>query len=406
MIYDGTAELPSNNYYYAMSCGTEVFVSGELVCEPGDPIRGNYLYNEDGSYGALISWGDAPVPAHFDWYYYDNGVNEDAIGTNGGQFYWGIMFPGGSYDGSQVVKVAVYDYMAMSGNVTIYNGGSTSPTTPVGQMDITLTGSGDFVEFEFDTPVNVNPANNLWVVVYNESGATFPAAVCENTGDPNGRWVSLDGSSWVDMYTEYGLANTFMLRAYIGEGAKGEVHEISIADQPCSGGILANAGVAKVSHRSELVAYNIYRSTDNVIYDLIATVPAVEGQSYYEYFDEAAAGTYYYQVTAVYDNGCESEPALNEANPTLDYVMVQVTGIDDNMNKVALYPNPTHGLVKIEAAGMRHITVVSVLGQVVYDTELSADEYELNMAQWNAGVYVVRIATENGVSTQRVTVVR
>ena len=111
-------------------------------------------------------------------------------------------------------------------------------------------------------------------------------------------------------------------------------------------------------------------------------------------------------MTAVYDNGCESEPAANAVNPALDYVMVMVTGIDDNMNKVALYPNPTSGLVKIEAQGMRHITVVSVLGQVVYDTELSADEYELNMAQWNAGVYMVRIATENGVSTQRVTVVR
>ena len=28
------------------------------------------------------------------WYYYDDGVNVDAIGlTNGGSFYWGVMFP-------------------------------------------------------------------------------------------------------------------------------------------------------------------------------------------------------------------------------------------------------------------------------------------------------------------------
>ena len=74
--------------------------------------------------------------------------------------------------------------------------------------------------------------------------------------------------------------------------------------------------------------------------------------------------------------------------------------------KVALYPNPTNGLVKIEAKGMSHITVVSVLGQVVFDTDIDADEYQINMAQWNAGVYMVRIATESGVSTQRVTVVR
>ena len=87
-------------------------------------------------------------------------------------------------------------------------------------------------------------------------------------------------------------------------------------------------------------------------------------------------------------------------------MIVEVTGIDDIDGKVALYPNPTNGLVKIEARGMRHITVVSTLGQVVYDTELRADEYELNMAQFSAGVYMVRIATESGVSTQRVTVVK
>ena len=118
------------------------------------------------------------------------------------------------------------------------------------------------------------------------------------------------------------------------------------------------------------------------------------------------AGTYYYQVTAVYANGCESAPAAAADDADNDYVVVTVTGIEDNMGKVALYPNPTNGLVKIEAQGMRHITVVTVLGQVVYDTDVTADEYELNMAQWNAGVYMVRIATENGVSTQRVTVVK
>ena len=55
---------------------------------------------------------------------------------------------------------------------------------------------------------------------------------------------------------------------------------------------------------------------------------------------------------------------------------------------------------------MNRITVVSVLGQVVYDAEVEGDSQIINMAQFNAGVYMVRIATENGVSTQRVTVVK
>ena len=52
------------------------------------------------------------------------------------------------------------------------------------------------------------------------------------------------------------------------------------------------------------------------------------------------------------------------------------------------------------------ITVVSVLGQVVYDTEVSADVCTLNMSQFNAGMYMVRVYTENGVTVKRVTVMQ
>jgi hypothetical protein len=218
--------------------------------------------------------------------------------------------------------------------------------------------------------------------------------------------VSLDGSTWEDL-ASYGLDNTFMVRAYIGSGAKGEVSVISVGDQPAGYGTLSNAGMAKATPvRAQIVSYNIYRSTEAAgPYDLIANVPAEAGQTYYEYFDEIAAGDYYYQVTAVYDNGCESDPAMAFGGND-DFVLVTVTSVGEDVNKIALYPNPTNGNVKIEAKDMTHVTVVSVLGQIVYDAEVSGDEYELNMGQYNAGVYVVRIATENGVSTQRVTVVK
>ncbi|MCR5038310.1 MAG: T9SS type A sorting domain-containing protein [Bacteroidales bacterium] len=55
---------------------------------------------------------------------------------------------------------------------------------------------------------------------------------------------------------------------------------------------------------------------------------------------------------------------------------------------------------------MQHITVVSVLGQVVYDADVDTDEVILNMAQYSAGMYTVRVMTENGVHVERVSVVR
>ena len=72
---------------------------------------------------------------------------------------------------------------------------------------------------------------------------------------------------------------------------------------------------------------------------------------------------------------------------------------------ISVYPNPTNGNVTIEAAGMNRITVVSALGQVVYDAAVNADTYQMNLGQFKAGIYMVRISTESGVSVKRVTVV-
>ena len=159
-------------------------------------------------------------------------------------------------------------------------------------------------------------------------------------------------------------------------------------------------------NRAEIDHFNVYRSTDNVNYSVVGTVAYNAAATYYEYIDTPEVGTYYYQVTAVYDNGCESEPTSAFDNPAQNYVQAEVTGMGENNDNVALYPNPTSGNVTIEANGMSRITVVSVLGQVVYDAEVNADNVTLNMSQFNAGMYMVRVYTEEGVTVKRVTVMQ
>ena len=157
--------------------------------------------------------------------------------------------------------------------------------------------------------------------------------------------------------------------------------------------------------RANVVKYNVYRSSDKVTYEMIGSVASVEGRTYYEYVDAPEAGHYFYQVRAEYSNGCESEPALRLNAHEYNYVEMEVTGVDEN-DGMAIFPNPTKGNVTIQAAGMQHITVVSVLGQVVYDADIDADEVILNMSQYTAGMYTVRVTTENGIRVERITVIR
>ncbi|MBP5572538.1 MAG: T9SS type A sorting domain-containing protein, partial [Bacteroidales bacterium] len=391
-----------------------------VTCEPGAPIHAEELHATD---QVKIWWGEAPQPPMEDWIYYDDGNYSDAIGTGGSTVYWAAMFPANSisgYAGTNLTKVAMYEDPTLNIDAIttyIYLGGNNTPGTLVSTQTFNPTGAEGFHEVTLNTPVGIDGTQNLWIV-FSEYG-TYPATGCANTGDANGRWISTDGVEWDDVAT-YGLDYTWMIRGFVTNQAKGGMVEnialapITPASVETSHMTLGRSGREQITpadlsfmNRSSIVNYNVYRSDDNDEYALVGTVPAVEGQTYYEYIDTpASAGTYYYMVKAEYSDGCESDGAPAFDNPDQDYVTANVDAIGENDGNVALYPNPTSGNVTIEAAGMSRITVVSVLGQVVFDTELNADNYTLNMAQFNAGMYMVRIYSENGVTVKRVTVMK
>ena len=153
-------------------------------------------------------------------YSYDhNEPYSTSIGTGYQGFCWGIMLPAGSYTGNVITKVAVHDYLRMAkGTLTIYNDGEVAPSgDPVGSMEVSFTGSDCFVTFEFAEPLTVDPVKNVWVVFKNESGESYTASACkcpEDLKDPNGRWVSTDGSDWMDLKS-VGFDLTFMIHAFI-----------------------------------------------------------------------------------------------------------------------------------------------------------------------------------------------
>ena len=141
----------------------------------------------------------------------------------------------------------------------------------------------------------------------------------------------------------------------------------------------------------DILGFNIYRNGE--------LLEALWPDNTYTY-EEASAGSTCYTVTAEYEFCGESDPS-NEV--CLDII----TGIDAiSLTNTRLYPNPATDNVTIEAANMNRITVINAVGQVVYDHEISAERTQLNIASYEAGIYMVRINTENGLVTKRMTIIR
>lgn len=204
--FSGTIQnlTPNTNYYYCLECNNGI-----------NSLRTNNKSFKTSTSGAINKW-----------FYYDDGVNDDAIGlTDGGSFSWGIMIPSSnlqSYGGCALTKVSMYVYEDEShtGTIKIYTGGSYSPQTLVHTQSYSASKEGEFQEFNLSKPISLDTSKNLWIVFNNNNGH-YVAAVSKNTGNANGRWIYLN-DEWQDI-EDAGIDNTWMLRGYVTNAYKEEI---------------------------------------------------------------------------------------------------------------------------------------------------------------------------------------
>ena len=381
LVYDG----PTDGTYYSMSCEQCTVAVFPAYCDPPVKLDGIRYYEDDEDHGALVSWGERPEPIN-QWLHFDNGEFKRSLGGDDEpRIFWAIRFEAedlAEYVGSALKKVKLYDVGAGTYQLWIYVGGDTAPRNLVRSQNMALTNAQAWHE-EIISPAYEIPENEpIWIVV-GQQGLSRPAAACQDMGNPNGRWVSLDGATWTDMHT-FNMHYTWMLRAFVTNQAGREM-------------ALGKDGYI-------LQQYNLYRSFDNTDYEQVASIPAIESQLYYEYRDNLADDDHedvYYRLTAFYlaDNGetCESDFATTLNNPDQNYVAIDLTSTEENLaSSIKLYPNPTNGLITIELESMQKVMVYNDLGQVLISKEVNGDALQLDLSGFEGGLYWVKVMTQKG----------
>lgn len=157
-----------------------------------------------------------------------------------------------------------------------------------------------------------------------------------------------------------------------------------------------------------LSAFFIYRKINDGEYERAKIV----GANKTEYKETKAlenGNWYYYRVVAFYqDIDCYSAPAkCTYGNEYYVKIYYSPEGVDETMTQsVEVYPNPAKDVLTVKAENLSSVVVYNSLGQKVFAQELDVNETTINMNDFEAGIYMVRIVANGNEVTRKISVVK
>jgi hypothetical protein len=387
-----------------------VLVGGNPELVPPTNLTAEIIDGND----VMLTW-DAPAEPG-DLLFYDNGINNDGIGTGGAaDFDVAIRFEPSQlapYNGYLLTTVDFFPREASCDySIRVWQG--VNGATLLVDQPVANPAIGEWNSITLDTPVEIDASQELWFGYRNNTQAGYPAGCDAGPAVSGfGDMIFFQGS-WASMNEAYGLNYNWNLQGHVGIPVQnvtiakpisiGEtnIHHTLSVETNFKTGNLENS---QNSNSRDFIGYNVYRNW-MLLAENVATT---------EFLDENVPdGTHHYYVTAVYDEG--------ESLPT-DYVEVVIEISDSPEDVITFstklsgnYPNPFNPSTNIKFAtsenGHVPIDIYNVKGQKVttlVDERMNAGEHSII---WNgkddsgrnvtSGVYLLSMKTKSYNATQK-----
>lgn len=219
----------------------------------------------------------------------------------------------------------------------------------------------------------------------------------------NGRsWDREDATSSWTAWNE-----AYLIRAVVQYG-DGSIAELSGSNVLNNLPKIETNGLSLISHQKDfvgevvepidnqilkllgLLGYNLYRNGTQINSNLILTTNTIDILQTW--------GNYDYSVTAVYDEG---ESAYSNTVSFSYYFGVDELEIID----VKIYPNPVHDKLFIHSDHeIKKVKLHTMDGQTIFTEEICQFEYQLDVSNLNAGLYIISIETGKGKAASKILV--
>jgi subtilisin-like proprotein convertase family protein len=81
-------------------------------------------------------------------------------------------------------------------------------------------------------------------------------------------------------------------------------------------------------------------------------------------------------------------------------VVTNVEKLEKN-NEISIYPNPTKGMVRIQATANATVEIINIAGKTIKTINTTTQNTEINLNQEPRGIYFVKVTTAKGVFTKK-----
>ncbi len=335
-----------------------------------------------------------------EWIQWDQGVNNgSAVGlTNGGTFscasHW-LPDELTAYNGWTIEKISFFPSGDPDATFTIKVWVGAAGTTEVLSQDVTSFTIDQFNEVELTTPITINASQDLWFgYEVSHLAGTFPAGTDDGPAIQYSGDMITTGGAWESLYvlTSGALDYNWNIAALVtlGDGSTaplGKEVEFAANDgsfqaSPATGNTVKFIPTAT----KDFQGYNVYRDGSLLGFTVQTTYTDVV----------TAIGQYTYNVTSLWDEG--------ESDFSNDWVVDVISGVNEHVfNSTELFPNPATDVVNVRSDYLiTALTIYNHAGQEVAKEEVSGFNFQINTANYNAGLYLFQIDTEEGRISKRI----
>lgn len=353
LTFNAMVQYTASEPKYRYAPQGEPYFSGDLMLGSERVTQiFNSLKNEIGQKNVL----------HYD------GENVDAVGLNaGGTFFTAVRFPTdmvAPYEGYSLNSVEVYiNDLPSFLKLLVWTAGTTTAPGQIIYEQVFVPSENSWNEISLDSPVELTGAD-LWVGFEITHGPSqYIMGLDGSATIMDGNWLSADGVNWEHL-SDYGLPGNWNIRAGL------DFNGMKWLSMDAIQGIIGEGNTSDISIS----------------------------------FDAAGleAGTYTANIR-ISNNDMD--------NPLVIIPVALVVELDDTsveeseLYKVSIYPNPARTRVHISAReNITRFEVINTLGQTVYSQEVNDQRAEFSVAGMKKGMYMVRVFSLSGISTQRLQV--